>query len=313
MERTNPYLSLYERCQLCPRCCGVDRLAGETGFCGAGATPKIARAALHYWEEPCLSGQAGSGAVFFSHCTLRCVYCQNADISARQQGQEVSEEELAQVFLHLQEQGALNINLVTPGHYLPSILWALELARAQGLCLPVVYNTSGYERVECLRLLRGKVQVYLPDCKYLSAETARRYSGVEDYFGVAVAALDEMVEQTGPPRLDERGVMTGGVIIRQLLLPGRVGEAQRLTATLHARYGDRVYLSLMNQYTPILPQVAPWPELCRTVTPDEYDQWVDHAVDCGVEKGFVQEGDTAEESFIPPFDGSGLPAFLRRG
>lgn len=298
-------MTLYQSCRLCPRTCGIDRTAGQTGFCGKSSSLVVARAALHYWEEPCLSGEAGSGAVFFSGCSLRCVFCQNHEISTGEAGAVISVSRLAEIFLELQAQGAENINLVTPTHYLPHILEALGNAKSHGLHLPIVYNTSGYESVESLRRLEGMIDIYLPDFKYASEIPAREYSSAPDYFPIACAALEEMVRQTGTPRFDERGMMTRGVIVRHLMLPGLAEDTRQVLAYLHRRYGDAIFISIMNQYTP-LPQVAQIPALNRKITAAEYDAAVDYAISLGIENGFLQEEGTAEESFIPPFDLKGV-------
>ncbi len=293
-------------CRLCPRECGADRLSGQAGACGAvGDQIRVARAALHFWEEPCLSGSDGSGAVFFSFCPLKCVYCQNRAISRGDAGKNISIERLAEIFLELQAQKAHNINLVTPTHYVPQIVLALQEAKRQGLAIPVVCNCGGYEKPETLRLLDGLVDIYLPDFKYLSSETAGRYSGAPDYPERAKEALAEMVRQTGEPVFDIHGIMQKGVIVRHLLLPGKLQEAKDVVRYLYQTYGDRIYLSLMSQFTP-LENVAGWPELNRTVTEEEYNDLVDYALNLGVENGFIQEGGAADESFIPQFDCEGV-------
>lgn len=292
---------LYENCTLCPRACHADRLHGGRGFCGMGAQAVIARAALHAWEEPCISGERGSGTVFFTGCTLRCVFCQNEKLSVRRIGVPVTADELAARFLDLQTQGAHNLNLVTPTHFLPSILDALDIAREKGLRLPVVYNTSGYETAEALRLLEGYVDIYLPDFKYWTDEAGRRFSAAPDYPEAAKVAVAEMVRQTGAAQFSPDGMMTRGVLVRHLLLPDEGAAAKAIVGYLHETYGDSIYLSLMNQYTP-MPQVAGTP-LARRVTEAEYDAWVDYAVDIGVENGFTQEGEAVGESFIPQFEG----------
>ena len=299
-------LSLLENCRLCPRQCGVNRLAGEKGFCGAvGEKVRVARAALHFWEEPCISGEKGSGTVFFSWCTMRCVFCQNREIRSGEAGADISIERLADIFLEQQQRGAHNINLVTPTHYLPQIILALRIARANGLTLPVVYNTSGYERAEVLRMLEGMVDIWLPDYKYLSDALAVEYSAAPGYSETALAALDEMVRQTGEPVFDADGMMQKGVIIRHLCLPGHLEESRKVIGRLFARYGNSVYYSLMNQYTPP-PQKLRWPNLNERFPAQDYDELIDFAVDLGLENGFVQEEGTAEDSFIPAFDLSGV-------
>ncbi len=301
-------------CRLCPRACGVDRLAGERGVCGAGAGVRLARAALHFWEEPCISGESGSGTVFFSFCPLRCVYCQNHDIAVGEAGTEVSVRRLARIYLELQEQGARNINLVTPTHYAPQAVESIALARTAGLALPVVYNTSGYETPEAIRLLADTVDVYLTDFKYARPETARRYSNAPDYPQVALAALDAMVEQVGVPvfedvgdeaACDEPPRLLRGVVVRHLLLPGRLEESKEVVRLLHERYGERILLSLMNQYTPIR-HFERYPELNETVPASDYEALLDFADELGIEEYYWQEGGADSESFIPPFDQTGV-------
>lgn len=305
-KKTEEAESWLEPCRLCPRACGRRRLSGEKGVCGAGSGLKVARAALHMWEEPCISGTQGSGTVFFSGCPLHCVYCQNREISGGKAGKEISAERLAQIFLELQEKGALNINLVTPTHYLLQIREALGAARERGLSLPVVFNCSGYESPEALKLMEGWVDVYLTDFKYSSRETAERYSFAPDYPGRAKEALEEMVRQQPVPAFSDRGIMEKGVIVRHLLLPGKVKEAEAVVRYVYGRYGDHVYISLMNQYTPFPELKEKYPELCRKVTKREYSALVDYALELGVEQGFIQEGETAGESFIPAFDYEGV-------
>ena len=293
-------------CTLCPRECHADRLHGILGYCMEPAAVTAARAALHFWEEPCISGECGSGTVFFSGCNLRCVFCQNHEIARGKAGKEITVERLAEIFLELQEKGAANINLVTPTHYVPQIVEALKQAGEQGLMLPVVYNCGGYEKVETLRLLEGYVDIYLPDFKYMKSETALRYSKAADYPQRAKEAVEEMVRQVGSPRFcEETGLMQKGVVVRHLVLPGHVKEAGTILRYLHETYGNRIYLSIMNQYTP-LAGVEYFPEINRKVTKREYEAVLSVAVDCGVENGFFQEGDTAKESFIPPFSGEGI-------
>lgn len=300
-------------CTVCPRECGADRKGGTPGICGvSGSGIKVARAALHMWEEPCISGTEGSGTVFFCGCPLRCVYCQNYSVAHASAGEEISLERLAEIFLELEEQGAENINLVTPTHYTPEIIRALSDARNKGLSLPVVYNCSGYEKTETLKELEGIVDIYLTDFKYMEKETAARYSRAADYPEIARAALAEMVRQCSPVLFDSRGMMRRGVIVRHLLLPGHVRNAQQVVKYVWDTYGNQVYFSLMNQYTP-LPRMKEWPELNRKVTEREYKKLTDYAVSLGVENGFIQEGGTAEESFIPEFDDTGVLAEEKKG
>ncbi len=288
--------------------CGVNRLKGERGVCGCDAGLTAARAALHPWEEPCISGEGGSGTVFFSGCSLKCVYCQNISISRCETAKEISLTRLVEIFFELKEKGAENINLVTPTHFIPHIAAALREAKTQGLGLTVVYNTGGYERVRSLKLLEGLVDVYLPDFKYMSAETAYKYSAAEDYPEAAKAAIAEMYRQTGEAQLDERGMMKKGVLIRHLVLPNFVEESRKIIAFLLETYGDKVYISIMSQFTPLKSFVEEggFPELSVKTDRREYDALIDYALELGAENAFIQEEDVADESFIPPFDYEGL-------
>jgi len=328
-------------CMGCPRECGADRTSG-IGFCGGGALPKIARAALHFWEEPCISGVNGSGTVFFSGCSLRCVYCQNRKIALGDVGTTVSMERLAEIYLELQEQGAHNINLVTPAHETDAVIRSLERAKRQGLQVPVVYNTGSYEKVENLKRLEGLVDVWLPDLKYYSSELSARYSAAPDYFEVAKAAIAEMYRQAGKPvfvalkddrngrqhnakrevdrcRLsdaevgaqaeeDEQYLIKKGVIVRHMVIPTHTADSKKIVEYLYRTYKDDIFISIMSQYTPVIDAETAkgYPELARKLTEREYDSVVDYAIELGVENAFIQEGDVAEESFIPAFDGTGV-------
>ena len=291
-------------CNICPRKCGVDR-AKAKGYCGMSDRVKISRAALHMWEEPCISADKGSGTVFFSGCNMKCVFCQNKDISHDGFGKEITVEHLADIMLRLQSEGALNINLVTPTHYTLQIIEAVKIARQKGLSLPIVCNTSGYENVRTVKLLKDTVDVWLPDFKYIDNEKAVRYSNAPGYAEIAKRALDEMVSQQGECVFDKDGVIQKGVIVRHLVMPGGVGDAKKITRYLHRRYGDKIYISLMSQYTPCT-DLSLYPEIDRKVTAAEYDEVVDFAVDIGVENGFIQDGERASESFIPPFNLEGV-------
>lgn len=298
-------------CNLCPRLCGARRDGGQRGACGAAEDVVVARAALHYWEEPVLSGAAGSGAVFFAHCPLRCVYCQNAAIAAGDAGRSVSIGRLSEICLELQGQGALNVNFVTPTHYSLAIVDAVAGARGRGLRIPVVWNTSGYERAEAVRALRGTVDVWLADFKYADGALAQRYSHAEDYPQVALKALDAMVDAAGRPSFDEVGGqprMTRGVIVRHLALPGALEDSKRALALLFARYGNAVLYSIMNQYTPVMgpSALARFPELAARVPDGEYEELLYFADALGMEDYFWQEGPAAEESFIPAWDLTGV-------
>lgn len=294
---------LLKNCMLCPRSCGADRTKTR-GLCGANDQIEAARASLHQWEEPPLSGTNGSGTVFFSHCSLGCVFCQNRQISRRDGiGQALSAEELADTFLALEKQGAHNINLVTGAHYVPQIIHALSLAKSKGLHIPIVYNSSGYERVETLRMLDGYVDVYLPDYKYYSSYYASRYSHVEDYREIAVEAITEMVRQTGIPQFDDNGLLTHGTIIRHLMLPTLGNDTAQVLRDIASQFGDTVLVSLMRQYTPF--DMQDWPELNRTITEEEYADACELFCSLGL-SGFFQQAGSIGESFIPTFDGSGL-------
>ena len=297
--------SFMKECRVCPRNCSVDRLSDQKGFCRAGAEIILARAALHMWEEPCISGKEGSGAVFFSGCSLGCKFCQNGQISRGQTGKKVTADRLADIFLELQQQKANNINLVTAGHFLPQVAEAIEKSRNRGLQIPVVYNSSGYEKSEMLKLLEGLVDIYLPDFKYMDPELAEKYSYARDYPEVAREALKEMVRQTGTPEFDRQGIMKKGVIVRHLLLPGHVKDSRRVLEYLLSTYGKEIYISLMNQYTP-MPAMKDDPRLSRKVTDREYQRLIEYGIQLGLENGFIQEGETAKESFIPEFNGEGI-------
>ena len=314
---------LMSDCTLCPRNCHANRIAGEKGFCGQTAELVAARAALHMWEEPCISGTHGSGTVFFSGCNLKCVFCQNHSIANGRNGHQISGNHLAEIFLHLQEQGAHNINLVTPTHFVPQICLALQSAKEQGLTIPIVYNTGSYEHVDTLKLLEGLVDIYLPDLKYYDSLIARDYSNAGDYFDRASLAIAEMFRQTGPACFDttdkamskngpvstqqnfEESMMKRGIIVRHLLLPGQTKDSKKILRYLHNTYGNDIYISIMSQYTP-LPHVANIPALNRKVTLEEYQRVIEFALKIGIENGFFQEGEAANESFIPEFDGLGL-------
>lgn len=304
-KKTDEIEKYMKDCTLCPRNCHADRMAGRTGYCGMTDKIYAARAALHMWEEPCISGCKGSGAVFFTGCGLRCCFCQNREIAIGKDGCEIDVKRLAEIFLELQDKGAANINLVTGAHYVPQITAALDIAGEQGMGLPVVYNSSGYEKVETLKLLEGYVDVYLPDYKYADPLLAQQFSHAADYPEIVGNALAEMVRQTGPVVFDEEGYIKKGTIVRHLILPGHTRNSIQVLKYLQRAFGTQVYISIMNQYTP-LPQVADIEVLNRTVTPEEYDRVLRFAERIGIERGFRQEGTAASESFIPEFDERGL-------
>ena len=308
---------------MCPRACGVNRAIGELGVCKAPAELRIGRAALHWWEEPCLVGEQGSGAVFFSYCPLGCVYCQNEDLVAGA-GIEVGFEQFKQTLLRLQnEEHAANINLVTPSHYVPTIAEALRQLRkvsaeefsesnvvnggssGDRLVIPVVYNTSSYDSVESLRQLKGLVDIYLADFKYVSPEVARKLSHAANYPEVALVALDEMVAQVGFWSENAQGLLEKGIIVRHLVLPGHIEESFQVLRVLHERYGNKIRLSIMNQYTPLRGDLVRY-GLSGKVSNEEYESVLDYADFLGIEDYFWQEGGAATESFIPTFDGTGV-------
>lgn len=349
-------------CALCPRDCHVNRLQGQRGFCGESGVLRAARAALYYTEEPVISGRNGSGTVFFSGCNLGCIYCQNRQISRPGRGLpaaapvffggtpgfpdesgnengkktagetrlprliELSSERLSEIFFELEAEGAHNINLVTPEHFVPLLVPALDRAKRQGLTIPVVYNTGSYEKVEAVKALEGLVDVWLPDLKYVSSILSARHTGAADYFSCASAAIAEMVRQCPEPVFSDGShtidcpddaddpLMIRGVLVRHLALPGCGQDSRAVLRYLHETYGDRIFISIMNQYTP-MPQVFDGkrgektisdPNLCRHLTEEEYDALVDYAIDLGIQNGFIQESGTVSPSYIPVFDGTGI-------
>jgi putative pyruvate formate lyase activating enzyme len=296
---------LLKDCTLCPRECHIDRTLGEVGYCNATNELSVARAALHEWEEPCISGEEGSGTVFFSGCALGCVYCQNHNIAKGLAGKIITIDRLSDIFIELQDKKANNINLVTPSHYVPQIIEAICSAREKGLRIPIVYNCSGYEKRETLQLLDGYVDVYLPDFKYMDQEPAMKYSDCKDYFQYASEAIREMVRQVGVAAIDEHGMMNKGVIVRHLTLPGYLTDSKNIIKYLYDTFGDTIFISIMNQYTPIS-TLGDYPELNRRISEEEYNELVEYAINLGVENGFIQEGETASESFIPEFNEEGV-------
>ncbi len=304
----------YRHCELCPRRCGADRLEGQHGVCGADGHLLIARAALHFWEEPPLSGTRGSGAIFFSNCSLKCIYCQNASISAGGWGIDTDAAALAAAMLDLQAQGAHNINLVTAGQYLPHVCAALEAARTAGLTIPAVYNTSAYELPEAIHALAPYIQIWLPDFKYASDELAGSLSHASDYPEIALAAIAQMIEEVeraGGRLVDDAGIMQRGIIVRHLVLPGHIDESLAALDMLWEHFGNTIDLSVMNQYTPPKAGVLSdeTSELGRPLSTEEYETVLDHADDLGFDVMWWQQGGTVSESFIPAFDGTGIAAY----
>lgn len=290
---------LLNNCNLCPKNCGVNRNRGELGFCKAGNKLKIAKYYLHQWEEEPITGKNGSGTIFFSNCNLKCIFCQNYYISTEGNGREVTIEEFANMCTYLQDRGATNINLVTPTHYVPLIIDGLKLAKEKGLKIPIVYNTSSYENVSTLKLLDGLIDIYLPDLKYYSDEYATKYSKVNNYFKYASLAIEEMYKQVGKCEFDQNGYLKKGVIVRHLLLPGMESDSKKILKYLYETYKDNIYISIMNQYTPI--KRLKYNELNHKIESRVYDEIIDYAWDIGIRNAYTQEEGTQSESFIPDF------------
>lgn len=305
----NKAYDIYKNCNLCPRNCGVDRTE-RVGYCNESDTLHVSRAALHMWEEPCISGVTGSGTVFFSGCNMGCVFCQNRMISKGKVGKHIDLGRLVDIFFELEEKGANNINLVTGDIFIPTITVAIEEAKKRGIKIPFLLNTSSYVNVDSVKMLDGLIDIYLPDFKYIRDEDAIRYSNAKGYADVAKMAIDEMVRQQptcvfskAPQGLNP--LLKRGVVIRHLLMPGMLIQAKLIVRYLYEKYGDNVYLSLMNQFTPC-DELKAFPEINRKVTEEEYQSLVDYAANLGITRAYVQEGETAEESFIPEFDCRGV-------
>ena len=292
-------------CNLCPRNCSINRNCGEIGFCGAGNDITIAKYYLHKWEEPCITGKNGSGTIFFSFCNLKCIFCQNYKISTLNYGKIISVEEFSKICLELQDRGATNINLVTPTHYVPLIIDGLKLAKEKGLTIPIVYNSSGYENVDTIKMLDGIIDIYLPDFKYYSDRYALKYSKCKDYFKYTSLVIDEMVRQKGRCIFDKEGNMLSGVIVRHLLLPEMEEDSRKILKYLYDKYEDKIYISIMNQYTPI--RKCKYNELNSKVNDIIYNDIIDYAWDIGIRNAFIQEDGTQNESFIPDFNIDSLP------
>lgn len=290
-----------EECTLCPRNCRVNRLHGEKGFCNAGKMPRVARANLHMWEEPCISGIEGSGTVFFSNCNLKCVFCQNHDISYAGVGNDMTIDRLAEIFLMLQENKANNINLVTPTPYVPQSIEAIKIAKKKGLSIPIIYNTGSYENIETIKALKGYVDVYLPDLKYYDDKYAVRYSMAPNYFKYASKAIEEMLRQVGNVEFDENGIIKRGVIIRHLMLPGLLFDSKKIVDYVYNTFGDLVYMSIMNQYTP-MHQAYKYEEINRPINKNHYERFIDYCSQKGIVNAFIQGDGTCSEDFIPDFN-----------
>lgn len=291
---------LLNKCEICPRKCRVNRNNGELGYCRASNKIKIGGYHLHMWEEPIITGETGSGTIFFSYCNLRCVYCQNYDLSFNSVGEYITIERLSEIMLELQEMQAENINLVTPTHYIPLIKNSIILAKKKGLKIPIVYNTSGYESVESLKTLEGLIDIYLPDFKYYDNGLGK-YSSVADYFNIASLALKEMYRQVGKPKYNKKGILKKGIIVRHLVLPNNYQDSKKIINYLYQEYKDNIILSIMNQYT--ITKITKYPELNQKVDSKEYDNLINYAYDLGIRNCFIQEEESQSSSFIPKFKG----------
>lgn len=292
-------------CKLCPRNCGVNRLKNRIGFCGANGYIKIAKVSLHKWEEPCISGTKGSGTIFFSNCNLKCIFCQNHTISSDNFGKEITIERLSNIFLEQQEKGAHNINLVSPIHYIPQIKAALYTAKIKGLKLPIIFNTNSYANIQSIKSLNGYIDVYLPDLKYFSNKYAIKYSNAPNYFKYASQNIKEMIKQVGKVTLDKNGIITKGVIIRHLMLPGLLFDTKKIMDYIKNNFSDSVYISLMNQYTPMY-KANKFSELNRKLNPKHYNSMINYCLSIGLNNGFIQDSGTSSEKFVPDFNLKGI-------
>lgn len=292
---------MIRNCNLCYRNCNVDRENGELGFCNSSSSLKIAKVSLYHWEEPCISGINGSGTVFFSNCNLKCVFCQNYTISTNGIGKEISIHRLSEIFLEQQEKGAHNINLVTPTHFVPQIIESLKLAKSNGLKIPIVYNTNSYENVETIKSLKGYIDIYLPDLKYYNDKYAIKYSSAPNYFNQASKVIEEMFSQVGEAKFDDKGLMTKGLIVRHLMLPSLLFDSKKIIDYLYNTFGDSIYISIMNQYTPTH-NASKYPEINKHLNPKHYESLINYCISLGIKNSFIQEQGTAKESFIPDFD-----------
>ena len=294
-------LELLKKCRLCPKNCGINRLEGELGFCKSSSSVKVAKASLHLWEEPCISGLNGSGTVFFSNCNLHCVFCQNHDISQKLVGKEISIEDLSNIFLAQQQKGAHNINLVTPTHYVPQIIEALKISKQKGLVVPVLYNTNSYENEATIKALNGYIDVYLADLKYYKNEYAEKYSNAKEYFYYASNSIDEMFKQVGEVKFDSDGIIQKGLIVRHLMLPGLLFDTKKIIDHVYRKYGDSVFISLMNQYTPLY-KANLYPEINKKLKRKHYDSIIEYCLRLGIKNAFIQDSGTASEIYVPDFD-----------
>lgn len=296
---------MLSNCNLCIRNCGVNRLKGEIGACNSTDKVKASKAYLHMWEEPPISLSNGSGTVFFSNCNFRCVFCQNHEISQEDTGAFITNDELSNIFLKLQSKGANNINLVTPTHYVPQIIEALKISKANGLTIPILYNTNGYDSLDTIKALKGYIDVYLPDFKYFNDKYAIKYSKAPGYKDNLINILNEMYDQVGINKFDEDGKMIKGLIIRHLMLPGLLFDSKKVIDTIYSRFGDNVYISIMNQYTPMF-NAFKYKELSKPLNPKLYDSLIDYAASIGVKNAFIQESGSNTTEFVPSFDLEGI-------
>ncbi|MEG2739740.1 radical SAM protein [Clostridium sp.] len=298
-------MNMLSNCNLCIRNCGVNRLKGEIGACNSTDKVKASKAYLHLWEEPPISLSNGSGTVFFSNCNFRCVFCQNHEISQEDTGAFITNDELSNIFLKLQSKGANNINLVTPTHYVPQIIEALKISKANGLTIPILYNTNGYDSLDTIKALKGYIDVYLPDFKYFNDKYAIKYSKAPGYKDNLINILNEMYDQVGINKFDEDGKMIKGLIIRHLMLPGLLFDSKKVIDTIYSRFGDNVYISIMNQYTPMF-NAFKYKELSKPLNPKLYDSLIDYAASIGVKNAFIQESGSNTTEFVPSFDLEGI-------
>lgn len=290
-----------ERCEICPHKCNINRSEGKIGRCKATDKVKIALYSIHNFEEPCISGEKGSGTVFFSNCNLNCIYCQNYEISQLGKGKEITIERLAEIFLIQQEKGVENINLVTPTSYVPQIIKAIEIARNKGLKLPIVYNTNSYENVETLQMLEGYIDVYLPDLKYAENELGKEYSKIDDYFEVATKAIREMIRQVGTPKLNENGIMLSGVMVRHLVLPNYIENSKKVLKWIVENLPKDIYVSVMAQYFPTY-KAKEYEKMNRKLTKEEWEKIENYIEELGIENGYVQELGDHEEEYVPKWE-----------
>lgn len=296
---------MFNNCRLCIRNCNINRNLGKVGHCNSTKDLIVAKAFLHLWEEPCISGKNGSGTVFFSNCNLKCVFCQNHTISHNGIGKRITTNRLSEIFLELQNKGANNINLVTPTHFVPQIIEAIDLAKENGLNLPILYNTNSYDSIETIKSLKGYIDVYLPDFKYFDDKYAIKYSKASGYAENALSIIEEMISQVGTVRFNKHGIIEKGVIIRHLLLPGLLFDSKKVIDAIYTNFHDDVFISLMNQYIPMY-KACDYPEINKPLNPKAYNSIINYALNLGVKNGFIQEEGTNSLSYVPSFDYEGV-------